>query len=130
MDSYRLPRVTPRKRRHGFEPAYLVAIAVFLVMAVAVVIAVVNNNTVSTQTCTVSGKFVTTSADKNHTRIYQVETEQCGVLRVEDNMFQGIWNSADLFAAVHEGKTYEIEAYGWRLPWAGQFPHIKKVSAK
>ncbi len=128
--NYRPPPRHQRHRRNHRTPLALVAGVAVLMIVLAVVIAVAQNSTKATQTCTVAGKFATTDGGKPPQRIYQVETEQCGVVRVQDNALQGVWNSADLYASLREGKTYEITTVGWRIPWLSQFPTVTKVSPK
>ena len=105
--------------------------AFLLVMIVIVsVAAMVQGASKQTQTCTVGSKYMTTDVhDGKSVRIYQVETKDCGVLRVEDNPIQGVFNSADLFAALQDGQRYRFTTVGWRVPFLSQFPTIVKVES-
>lgn len=96
----------------------------------AVVLAVAGAWTASyaseeTRTCTVTGTDRTTvSTGDGHSSDMRVYTRECGTLAVEDVPFRGQWNSADIFGALEEGRTYEVTTIGWRIPWASIFPSI------
>lgn len=75
--------------------------------------------------CVVEGKDRTRDADGNSDmRVY---TENCGTFSVGDNWFKKVVNSADLYAGIKEGKTYNFEATGWRVGLLSMFPKIYKV---
>jgi len=73
-----------------------------------------------TATCTVEDKDRSTA---NGTSVYRVYTD-CGVFEVEDAMMRGNFASADLYADLDEGTTYEFTTIGWRLPFLSMFPNI------
>lgn len=80
----------------------------------------------TTQTCTVTDKDRTTVTSREGTsssdsRIY---TEDCGTMQVADLMTQGQFNSADIYAQIQPGLTYEITTVGWRIPFLSAFPTI------
>lgn len=66
----------------------------------------------------------TTSKGSSDMRIY---TENCGTLSVEDNMFKGVWDSADIYASIEVGESYDFTATGWRIPLLSLFPGIIEV---
>lgn len=79
-----------------------------------------------TRACTVTDKDRTTvntrdSASRSDMRIY---TNECGTLAVTDLMTHGQFNSADIYAAIEPGKTYEMVTVGWRIGWLSAFPTI------
>lgn len=76
-------------------------------------------------TCTVEDKDrVMNSEGSSEMRIY---TEDCGVLKLEDTLFAGVVNSADLYAQIKPGETYDFKVYGIRLPLLSQFETILEV---
>lgn len=80
----------------------------------------------TTQTCTITDKDRTTSVtrdgtSRSDTRIY---TEQCGTVQVADLLTQGQFDSADIYASIETGHTYEITTVGWRVPFLSAFPTI------
>lgn len=76
------------------------------------------------QTCTVESKDRSTS---DGVSVYRVYTEQCGVLGIEDALFQGNFNSADVYSKIEEGKTYQFKTAGWRNGPLSLFPNIIEV---
>lgn len=40
------------------------------------------------------------------------------------------WTSVEVFNKLDNGKTYEIEGYGIRVPFLGLFPNITKAKLK
>lgn len=83
----------------------------------------------TTQTCTVTDKDRTTTTSREGTsrsdaRIY---TEQCGTMQAADLLTQGQFNSADIYAGIEVGHTYEITTVGWRIPFLSAFPTILGV---
>ena len=80
----------------------------------------------STQICTVNSKDRSTNRDGNsNTRVY---TDQCGVFSVEDRFFAGYVDSADVYAQIQVGKTYELHTTGRRVPIMSAFPNITSAS--
>lgn len=80
----------------------------------------------TTRTCTVTDKDRTTISNRDtgtrsDMRIY---TEDCGTMQVSDLMTQGQFESADIYAAIEPGHTYEITTVGWRIGWLSAFPTI------
>ena len=79
-----------------------------------------------TRACTVTDKDRTTvtsrdSAPRSDMRIY---TNECGTLQVADLPTRGQFESADIYATIEPGTTYEITTVGWRIGWMSAFPTI------
>lgn len=120
----------PRDRHDDLNRGLL--FGAFLLLAIVIVAAVFFAQTASkqAQNCTVTNKHMTTDVqDGKSVRVYQLETSDCGVLRVEDNALQGVFNSADLFAAVQPGQRYRVTTVGWRIPFLSQFPTVVKIES-
>jgi hypothetical protein len=84
-----------------------------------------------TLTCTVTDKdrTTTTDAEGNTKSIHRVYTDECGVLEVNDVLLRGNFNSADDYAVLKEGETYELTTIGWRIPLLSQFPTVIDVES-
>ncbi|AYD81589.1 secreted protein [Arthrobacter phage KBurrousTX] len=118
------------QRRHDRNKGLMIGTFLLVALVIVGVAAVVQGASKQTQTCTVGSKYMTTDVhDGKSVRVYQVETKDCGVLRVEDNALQGVFNSADLFAALNEGQRYRFTTVGWRVPFLSAFPTIVKVES-
>lgn len=78
-----------------------------------------------TRTCTVTDKDRTTvstgDSSRSDMRIY---TEECSTLAVGDLLTRGQFESADIYAAIEPGTTYQITTVGWRIGWLSAFPTI------
>ena len=70
--------------------------------------------------CTITGKYVAVASKQSEKRI---ETT-CGIFKVEDELSKGWFNSADLYASLTVGKTYDFEVYGWRNGFLSAFPNV------
>lgn len=74
----------------------------------------------TTVTCTVDDKDRSSSQSGS---VYRVYTD-CGVFQVEDATARGQFASADLYADIENGATYEFTTIGWRVPFLSMFPNI------
>jgi hypothetical protein len=82
----------------------------------------------TTHTCAVTDKDRTTVSTDNGSRSdMRIYTADCGTLAVTDLMTRGQFNSADIYASIEPGKTYEITTVGWRIPWLSAFPIVHGV---
>lgn len=45
-----------------------------------------------------------------------------------DTIFKGKFDSSDVYRKLHEGKTYECEVYGWRVPFMSSYRNIVKCT--
>lgn len=80
----------------------------------------------TTRTCAVTDKDRTTvtSREGNSRSDMRIYTADCGTLAVNDLMTRGQFNSADVYASIEPGNTYEITTVGWRIPWLSAFPVV------
>jgi hypothetical protein len=58
---------------------------------------------------------------------YRVYTDECDTLGNEDSMFQGKWNSSNVWQQIEVGKTYQFRIVGSRIPVFSQFANILEV---
>lgn len=82
--------------------------------------------TTESQTCTVEDKDRASQEGGSSFRIYT----DCGVFKVQDSFTRGMFSSADRYAAIEVGETYEITTYGWRIPFMSAFPNIIEAKEK
>lgn len=75
-----------------------------------------------TTTCTVEDKWVKRPSSGSN-ELYLVS---CGdtVYKVDDLLFKGKFNSADIYASLKVGKTYEITTTGFRLGFFSEYQNI------
>lgn len=109
-------------------------IATVILAIVAAGAALANALHVEHKTCTVTEKDrttkVTSDGEGNVTsssdaRVY---TEECGVLHVSDSILSWHWNSADTYASIKEGRTYDVTTRGYRVPVLSMFPNVVEVT--
>lgn len=118
--------MTQHYTRLGAGMVASVIVIGLLVVAGAGVAVYAERGNQTTQTCTVTDKDRTTTTSREGTsrsdaRIY---TEQCGTMQVADLLTQGQFDSADIYAGIEVGHTYEITTVGWRIPFLSAFPTI------
>lgn len=77
-----------------------------------------------TNDCTVTDKYVSLNGKSSAKMV----ASSCGVFMVEDEISQGNWNSADVYAQIEVGKTYDFEAYGPRNGLLSLFPNINSAT--
>lgn len=114
-------------KRYTAGPLAIIAgiIVVLLVVAGIGVALYSEHANQQTRTCTVTGRDRTTIArDTASTSDMRIYTEECGTLKVADLMTHGQYNSADIYASIHQGARYEITTVGWRIPFLSAFPTI------
>lgn len=112
-----------RERGDG-EALGCLALAVLLVVGF-VGLGLARNGSEETCTSVVTDKDRAKDQDgHSDMRIY---TDDCGVLRVKDELWVGQLDSADIYAHIKVGKTYTFTTRGWRVPWLSQFPNIVKA---
>jgi hypothetical protein len=78
--------------------------------------------TEKTMTCTVTEKD--RAKDANGASDMRLYTDECGVLKVEDAFLRGNFDSADDYAAIETGQSYEFTTIGWRVPFLSMFPAV------
>jgi len=49
------------------------------------------------------------------------------VYSVENSWLLLQYDMSERYAALQEGKTYEITTYGWRIKWLGFYPNAVKI---
>ena len=124
---YNRDRLNRRRKKRGVSGTLALPVFAFgLVAAVIVGVSVAYNfGTEQSQLCTVTSKDRTTNSEgQSDMRIY---TEECGVLKVADNFFRLQFNSADIYASLKEGETYNFHTYGWRIGLLSAFPTVIEV---
>lgn len=119
----RQPRPGSYRRRNSDHG--LVILFVLLAIFAAIVIGFVVKAYYSEDThtaCVVSEKDrVSKSEGGSEMRVY---TDNCGTFVVADGVIKTDFNSADRYAKIKVGKTYDITSYGFRFGLTSSFPHI------
>lgn len=110
-----------RAHRAGFG-IFAGLIALFMIGAVVMTVAFYSGS--ATMACIVTDKDRSSTEDGS---VYQVYTEDCGVLRVSDNPLKGVFNAADIYGQIEPDRVYEFQTFGWRMPLLSQFPTIYEV---
>lgn len=57
---------------------------------------------------------------------YLIFTDE-GTFRLTDSVFAGRWSSSDVYGRIKRCHTYEIDSYGWRIPFMSSYPNIKEM---
>lgn len=77
-----------------------------------------------TRTCTVQDKDRSSNSEGNS--VHRIYTD-CGTFEIRDALFQGNFNSADVYNSLKPGKTYELRTAGARIGPISSFPNIIEV---
>lgn len=115
-----------RKRTDRGDTAVWIGGVAIIAMLLGLVVytwaSYVNERTI---TCTVTEKDRTQRPKGgSDARVY---TEDCGTLQVADATFKGHFSSADTYAQIEPGETYEFTVIGFRVPVLSDFPNIIEV---
>ncbi|MFE6966904.1 hypothetical protein ACFVAJ_17470 [Agromyces sp. NPDC057679] len=79
--------------------------------------------------CVVDDKDRTTDSEGASVyRVYTSGDDGCGVFNIEDALFLGKLNSADLYGSLEVGKTYSLTTYGYRNGFFSMFPNITEAT--
>lgn len=97
---------------------------VLLLVLGGITMSAINFFHVEEKTCTVEDKYALKGDDGS---TFRVETSDCGILEVQDSMFRGVWDSADRYAQIEPGQTYDMTLVGYRLPFFSMFPNALEV---
>lgn len=99
----------------------LVAAVVVIILAIAGLGVYGSVRTTEHTGCEVTDKDRTTNSEgKSDMRVYTT----CGTFEVSDSLFIGRWDSADVYADIVVGETYDFTVRGYRIPIASTFPNI------
>ena len=76
--------------------------------------------------CVVSEKDRTTKREGgSDARVY---TENCGTFQVADSWLSWTFSSADTYASIKVGETYDFTTRGYRIPFFSAFPNIVEAT--
>lgn len=109
------------RRRDRLKVLAVVAVAAVVVLLVGSVVLALSGVS-EHSACTVVDKDRATSA--NGTSEMRVYTANCGTFVMEDDLFSGRFDTADAYARIERGHTYDLTVRGPRVPMMSIFPNI------
>jgi hypothetical protein len=111
---------------------FAVVVVFILVAVIAVVSSVATFAVTGTATgCTETAIVGSGSDMKAQKRVY---TQGCNgensvqVFTADDSLLDGQFNSADIYGSIQEGRSYDFETRGARMPIFNAFPNITNVT--
>lgn len=120
-----------RMRRAASGANHLTIVAIVLASLVALnvgLFAVWNFTQFNAHGCVVNDKDRSYSVQNKSSRSdYRIYTDNCGVLRVNDNLFGLQFNAADEYNNIKVGETYDFSGRGFRAPLISLFPNIEEA---
>jgi hypothetical protein len=108
------------RRRDFYAPVIGAIIALVIIALLAWGYAFYENDPV---TFTVTGKESIAQGGDQGGHTYRVYTNR-GTFVVEDSIIKLRFDSADEYGALHEGRTYHCDSFGFRIPIASAFKNI------
>lgn len=115
-------------RYHSDDAPVLIGVVLFAVALIASIAFVIASHlNVQTETCTVEDKYEVNKSE-GATK-FRVETT-CGIKEVGDTWLRMKFDSADRYALLDEGESYELTTIGFRVPILSAFPNIIEIEAK
>lgn len=100
----------------------LVVLVIIAGVAVTCAAPLVSRRTV---TATVSDKERVCDRDTDGTTDckYLIFTDQ-GTFKITDSLLIGRFDSSDVYGRFRRDTTYRFDVYGWRMPWASEYPNV------
>lgn len=83
--------------------------------------------TETTTTTVLDKERVCDSDGSNGTSCEYLIFTEAGTFKLTDSIFAGRWSSSDAYGRVKRCHRYEIDSYGWRLPFFSVYPNIKEM---
>ena len=122
-----LPNWTSSGRSHGLGG--FIAIVVLVLVGLAFVGLIVYRSTATEVTFTVEDKerVCDRGTDGRQNCRYLIFTDK-GTYQVTDSWAYLRFNSSDVYGRLKEGKTYEAEVVGWRLPFFSRYKNIVEAT--
>lgn len=127
--------MTHRTSRGSGDPILLAVIGVAVLVVGFIVFTLINALHVQEhQGCVVTDKDRTTkvtsdgnggTTSRSDARVY---TENCGTFVVADSLLSWTWSSADTYASIKVGETYDFTTRGFRIPFFSAFPNIVEAN--
>jgi hypothetical protein len=59
-----------------------------------------------------------------------LDDDSVRVFRNQDTILKWKWNSSDVQGKLEVGKTYDVGAYGWRIPILSKYENITSVTER
>lgn len=112
-------------RRKEFVVTTKIGIILILVVA-AIGIGACSISYYSDENVTITVKdkeSVTVNNGEGSKNQYRIYTDK-GTFVIEDTLIKGRFDSSDEYAALDAGKTYECEAFGFRIPFFSSFKNL------
>jgi hypothetical protein len=105
-------------------------IIAFIAVVLLGTVAMVGSGYFKTETTTTTvldkERVCDSDGDNGVTCEYLIFTE-AGTFKLTDSIFAGRWSSSDAYGRVKRCHRYEIDSYGWRLPFFSAYPNIKEM---
>lgn len=116
-----------RAGRHTWGMAPLVGFSGIVLIVLALVsmigITLIEQSTKTYITATYKGyERIVTSEDSYYVVFTDIE-----VFRNTDYLLTGKFNSSDIIRVLEQGKTYQFEVVGWRIPFLSSYRNILSV---
>ena len=107
----------------------LVSGAVFTLIIGAVAMpTVIEYSNTNSYTVIVTDKQIKRKDEKDIYLVFtKLENGETRVFKNEDAFFKGKFNSSDVQAKLEIGHTYDIDTYGYRIPFMSMYENIFKV---
>jgi len=101
---------------------------IVLLIISSIVISTMSYIHTSTVSATVTGKerIVKSDGDGNIESFYLVYTDK-GIMKLEDDLFRGNWNSSDVYGSLRNDSTYTFTTSGYRIGFFSMYPNIIEV---
>lgn len=102
--------------------------AILLIVGVGVLSTCVEYSNTNNYTVTITDKQVKRKDEEDIYLIFtKLENGETRVFRNEDAFFKGKFNSSDMQAKLEIGHTYDIDTYGYRIPFMSMYENIYKA---
>lgn len=99
-------------------------IVVCIPISLVFVFAVLNNSNKREIIATITEKTVKNNGDVGKYLVFTKDNEKVEVYAIQDELFQGRWNSSDTYGKIEAGKKYKFTVVGIRNRFFSLYPNI------
>jgi hypothetical protein len=114
-----------KKRRKLALPKGLIVFGMVAIIGSLIILPHISRKT---YTVTIVDKQVKRNDDSDKYLIYsQLNNGETRVFEDTDTLLEGKFNSSDIYGELKINKEYEVQVYGWRIPFLSSYENIIKV---
>lgn len=115
-------------KKYKIKVEYKKYLAIGVIMCAIIGLAVLPHFNRNTYTVIITDKEIKRFYDSDKYLIYtQLANDKIIVFENTDTLLERKFNAADIYGSLKVNKQYDIEAYGWRIPYLSIYENIVEI---